>query len=217
MGVARIGIVLLVLATAGCGVPTPQPTQTPTPTITESPTPTPSVTAESIVFDATSLVVTNSDDSSETIEYDQDPDAIIALLSDALGEPVTTQVDTEHCSPAHTEVDWGEAVALSWGEGFFYIPVGQSVTMVVSEPTMGDVELTAPHGVAVGDPIDVLSDFEGWPYRQSAEFEGSTYESVIVAHGGGDLAGLDAWGVVADTVDGTIVSLRAPAILAVDC
>lgn len=167
MGIARIGAAALVLfALTSCATPAPTPSAAPSAPV-ETPTPTPTPEAPEV---ATLALAADGfelrDDAGTVLDefgWFDDADATIDALTEAFGEE---PIEVDY--PGHIESRPG--IDYTW-EGFVVRvqdfeptpPLDSNVTVTITAPTVGDIELLGPDGIVVGqDATALTSAGEAW-------------------------------------------------------
>ncbi|WP_188509565.1 hypothetical protein [Conyzicola nivalis] len=225
----RIRAVLLVavagFALVGCApvdVPDPEPSASPTPSASAEPA------AAAVYISATGFtVVDESDETVATALYSSDPQAAIAILTDAFGsEPeLSVRPSDLNCVPEANVVSW-DGFALRYGIPVNSVPRGQLFEVESTAATVAGLSVETPGGASVGDPVgDVAAGLPAEQVGEPVTTDLGLIQSVAYEIGSGtyvpwdhpEFGSYDFWGASARSIDGMIDRLDAPVLLQNQC
>jgi hypothetical protein len=215
--VVMAGLLLSGCAPAAEAGPSGEPTAKPTASATPE-----AAQVASLVVGATGFsLVDDAGAQLESVPYSSDPEAAVALLTEAFGtEPVRSDRQSEpSCVTEAKLATWDPGFELRFGIPEGWIPAGQLFELESTAPAVGDVAIETPAGVSVGDPVDSL--LQGLPAEQVGEpaqtdiglIQWADYEVGSGAPSADPNEGSpDYWGASGRAVDGTVDVLTAPHI-----
>lgn len=211
-------LVCAVLAIAGLTGCTAPATPAASPSATREPSPTASAApAASVVIGGTGISSLAADGSViDSALYSEDAELSMEILNDAFQSlPVLTKRATDSSCV-------GDALIATWGDSFVmaydtqYLPQGQTFSVTVTAPTVGDVPVTTQSGLGVGASlVDLEASIPG------VHTEYNVYADRSLVHydvGAGEWVAPDSvealsqeyWGAAAVSDGGTITQLAAP-------
>jgi hypothetical protein len=211
-----VGAVLAVAALGGCTAPvepvaTPSATRTPSPSASSEP-------AASVVIGGTGISALAADGSViDSAFYSEDAEMTMDILNDAFQLlPVLTKrvTDDNSCAGNALIATWGESVVMEYDTN--HIPQGQTFSVYITAPSVGDVPVTTQSGVGVGASLaDLETSIPG------VHTEYNVYSDTSLVHydvGAGEWVAPDSveamsqeyWGAAALSDGGTITRLMAP-------
>ena len=214
---AIVAILAGCAASPSAGSPEPEPTGDTTPVAEE-----PAVAALSIGGTAISTL-DDSGDVVATLEYTADGAAAVDFLTEAFGsEPVVSpRAGDGSCTADATRAVWGDdafELVFDYPE-LSGIPEGQSVAVDAKAPTVGEVAVQSPEGVAVGDPASDL--VAALPNVGTHNRPGTTtlysVDYAVVSGTYEDMTDNAYWGAQALVENDTITELKAPIYLQSAC
>lgn len=205
-------IAALCVGLSAC-TPTPDPLVIKTPTSTPSTTPAPAVAAR-IQINGDSLDVFSDDGSSMAhFAYLGDSAASVAALTALIPEVPTTSTTTVSgaCEAPHHIVNWGDALELRWSVDT--VP-GTGLQVTSLSRRIGSTEVETPGGFGVGDSASaLLAKLPG----AAVNTEYSNFPKAGMTYINYDVKSDRGGSVYADTLDGPIERINAPASTFGDC
>jgi hypothetical protein len=133
---------------AGCAGPVGTPdagaSSTASPTAV-APTPEAPPVVDTLAFSGSDVRALASEEAVQTAAFADGVDAVLGLITDAVGEPAVTEVG-EQCAGAHTIYEWENLVLNDFVVNDYFV-------VSFGSPTTGAVSLEVTGGYSVGDDL----------------------------------------------------------------